>query len=132
MCARLLTREERREHGRLYRASEAAFDWILRRYERTLGWILRHQPALLVVTLLTIALNVYLFAVVPKGFFPQQDTGRLTGSIQAAQDISPQAMRQKLTQVVDIIQRDPAVETSPPSRAVAAARRPTRRACSSA
>jgi len=111
MCARLLRPEAGLRHGRLYRASERAFDWMVRRYDASLSWVLRHPRGVLAVTLLTIAVNVYLFVVVPKGFFPQQDTGRLTGTIQAAQDISFQAMQQKLAQIVDVIKSDPAVDT---------------------
>src|SRR5207249_3723996 len=111
MCARLLRPEAGLRHGRLYQASERAFDWLVRRYDASLSWVLRHPRGVLAVTLLTIAVNVYLFVVVPKGFFPQQDTGRLTGTIQAAQDISFQAMQQKLAQIVDIIKSDPAVDT---------------------
>ena len=111
MCARLLQPASGRRHGLLYRASERGFDWMLRRYDTSVSWALRHGRFMLVLTLLTVGVNIYLFAVVPKGFFPQQDTGRLGGSIQAAQDISFQAMREKLMQVVDIIRRDPAVDT---------------------
>jgi multidrug efflux pump len=110
MCAVLLRPESQGDHGRLHRASERAFDALVSGYERSLGWVLRHRPAMLVLTLATIGLNVYLYVAVPKGFFPHQDTGRLTGTIQAAQDISFQAMREKLTQVVEIIKGDPAVE----------------------
>src|SRR5258705_2894437 len=102
----LFARETEGEHGRLYRASEGAFEWMRRRYETSLAWVLRHPRGVLAVTLLTVALNGYLFWVVPKGFFPQQDTGRLQGAIQAAQDISFQAMQAKLTEIVDIIGRD--------------------------
>ncbi|TLY33978.1 MAG: multidrug efflux RND transporter permease subunit [Nitrospirae bacterium] len=111
MCAMFLRPEKVRIHGLLYRASERAFHWMLSRYEKTLSWALRHPRFMLVLTLATIALNIYLFVIVPKGFFPQQDTGRLIGSIQAAQDTSFQAMRQKLMQVVEIIKNDPAVES---------------------
>ena len=79
-------------------------------YARTLAWVLRHPRAILAVAVLTVAVNVYLFVVVPKGFFPQQDTGRITGMVQAAQDISFQSMREKLGQIVEIIRSDPAVE----------------------
>jgi multidrug efflux pump len=111
MCARVLGSEKVHRHGGLYRAAERAFQWVLRRYQATLIWALRHSAVMLVVTLATIALNLYLFVLVPKGFFPQQDTGRLTGSIQAAQDISFQAIKQKLAQFVAIVQSDPAVES---------------------
>src|SRR5207237_191041 len=100
MCATLLARETDGEHGRLYRASERAFEWMRRVYETSLAWVLRHPRGVLAVTLLTVALNGYLFWVVPKGFFPQQDTGRLQGAIQAAQDISFQAMQAQLTEIV--------------------------------
>src|SRR5439155_445071 len=80
-------------------------------YDASLSWVLLHPRGVLAVTLLTIAVNIYLFVVVPKGFFPQQDTGRLTGAVQAAQDISFQAMQQKLAQIVDVIKSDPAVES---------------------
>ncbi len=111
MCARVLKLEKDRPRGRLYRASERAFDWILAGYDKTLSWALRHSLIMILVTLATIALNVYLFVIVPKGFFPQQDTGRLAGSIVAAQDISFTAMREKLQELVDIVGADPAVES---------------------
>jgi len=111
MCSKLLGPEVGRRHGRLYRASERAFEWMIRRYDASLSWVLLHPRGVLAVTLLTIAVNIYLFVVVPKGFFPQQDTGRLTGAVQAAQDISFQAMQQKLAQIVDVIKSDPAVES---------------------
>jgi multidrug efflux pump len=110
MCARLLRADDHQSHGRLYRASERGFDAILRMYDASLSWVLRHPRGVLALAVLTVGLNVYLFIVVPKGFFPQQDTGRLTGSIQGAQDISFQAMEQKLTQVVGLIADDPAVD----------------------
>ena len=109
MCATLLTSAG--TPGRLYRASERGFDWVLRRYDASLSWVLRRPRGMLALTVLIMAINVYLFVVVPKGFFPQQDTGRLTGTIRAAQDISFQAMQQKLTEVVGIVQNDPAVES---------------------
>ena len=87
------------------------FDRIVKGYGAALSWVLAHPALMLVVTLLTIGVNIYLYIVVPKGFFPEQDTGRLTGQIQAAQDISFQSMRQKLTQSVNIIMSDPAVDT---------------------
>jgi multidrug efflux pump len=110
MCAQLLRASDPRRHGRVYRTSERAFGWMLHRYETSVAWALRHSRFMLALTLLTVGVNLYLFAVIPKGFFPQQDTGRLTGSIQAAQSISFQAMQEKLTQVVNIIRSDPAVE----------------------
>src|SRR6266705_939447 len=109
MCAQLLKSGHEVCHGRLYRVSEAAFDGVHGFYRRTLGWVLRHQLVILLVTLGTIGLNVYLFIVVPKGFFPQQDAGRLNGSIQAEQDISFPAMREKMSQFVNVVMADPAV-----------------------
>jgi len=111
MCARVLKQRTERPRGRLYRASETVFDWVLGRYEVSLSWALRHSRFMMLIMFATIGLNFYLFAIVPKGFFPQQDTGRLNGSIQAAQDISFTAMRQKLADLVDIVRQDPAVES---------------------
>jgi multidrug efflux pump len=98
-------------HGPWYRWSERFFLGIHGGYSRSLTWVLRHPRSMLIVTLLTMGITIYLYTIIPKGFFPQQDTGRISGSIQAAQDISFQAMRQKLTEVVSIIRSDPAVET---------------------
>ena len=110
MCAALLRRgAPGASRGRLYRWSEGAFDFVLRGYERTLGWALRRKPLTLLILALTIGFNFYLYVVVPKGFFPQQDTGRLIGSIQADQGISFQAMREKLADFIDIVRADPAV-----------------------
>ena len=110
MCARFLKPEGRRQHGRLYSASEQAFQWILRRYEAGLAWVLAHQRLTLALTLITVCVNAYLYVAVPKGFFPDQDTGRLTGSIQAAQNTSFQAMRGKVSQFAGIVMADPAVD----------------------
>ncbi len=111
MCAKFLRRSSREKHGRPYNASEASFDWILKVYRGSLGWVLRHQFVVLLITLGTAALSVYLYIIVPKGFFPQQDTGRLGGAIQAEQDISFPALRDKVSQFVGIIKKDPAVDT---------------------
>jgi multidrug efflux pump len=110
MCARLLRSRHDAPPGRLSRASERGFEWVARLYQRTLAWVLRHPRGALLVTILTVGVNIYLFVVVPKGFFPQQDTGRLSGAIQAAQDISFQSMQDKLARVVGVIADDPAVE----------------------
>jgi multidrug efflux pump len=110
MCARLLRPERGRTHGRLYRLSERAFAAVLRGYEVTLAWALKHRLFMLVLLVCTVCLNVYLYIIVPKGFFPQQDTGRLIGNIQADQSISFQAMRPKLADFVEIVRQDPAVE----------------------
>src|SRR5882724_11343236 len=109
MCSRLLQAQRPEDHGRLYRASEHVFAWILWLYERSLTFVLRHPAPTLVVLLITIGVNVYLLLIVPKGFFPQQDTGRLGGGIQGAQDCSFNAMKQRMTRFVDIVKADPAV-----------------------
>jgi multidrug efflux pump len=111
MCAKFLRPLDEQKHGKLYRFSEWCFDRILDGYRHSLAWVLRHQAFTLLVTVLTAALSVYLYIIVPKGFFPQQDTGRLGGAVQASQDISFQAMQQKMDQFVKIIMQDPAVET---------------------
>ena len=108
MCAYLLKAQER--HGRLYHASERAFQRLVNAYRWTLGAALDVAPITLLVLVGAIALNVYLFIRVPKGFFPQQDTGRLTGSIQADQDASFQTMNDVLSHMIDIVKTDPAVE----------------------
>lgn len=110
MCATLLKPEEPRRHGRLYRSSESIFNWMHAFYEKTLRWGLGHSRLMLFVTFATIIINIFLFIIVPKGFFPEQDTGRISGSIQAAQDTSFQSMREKLTQIINIIKQDPDVE----------------------
>ncbi len=111
MCARLLKPESASAHGRFYRASERAFAALLGWYEKSLAWALRHGRFMMLLLLGTVCLNVYLYVIVPKGFFPQQDTGRLIGFIQADQSISFQAMRRKLTDFTGIIRHDPAVES---------------------
>jgi len=111
MCARLLKPEQGTSHGWCYRVSERFFEGMRGGYATSLAWVLRHPRSMLAVTLVTMGLSIYLYVIIPKGFFPQQDTGRLSGNIQASQDISFQAMSQKLTEVVEIIQSDPAVDT---------------------
>ena len=106
MCARFLRTQTGRAHNWLYRASEAGFNWSLDSYRDGLRWVLNHQRITLAATIATVCLNVYLFYLIPKGFFPQQDTGRLTGSIIAEQDISYLAMRQKIQQFSDIVMAD--------------------------
>ncbi len=111
MCALFLKPRQESAHGRLYRVSERAFGWLLRRYEASLSWVLRHARLTMVVAAITVCINVYLYAVVPKGFFPEQDNGRLMGAIQADQDTSFQALRQKLGQFVDVVMADPGVDS---------------------
>jgi multidrug efflux pump len=109
MCALLLRPEKGRTHGRIYHASEAVFDAMLGFYERTLRVALRFAPVVALILIGTVALNVVLFVKIPKGFFPQQDTGLLIGGIQGDQSISFQAMEKKLTQFMAIVNADPAV-----------------------
>jgi len=111
MCAKFLRPLGEKKHGHIYRASEWAFDRLLGSYRHSLNWVLKHQPLTLAVTIATACLSVYLYILVPKGFFPQQDTGRVMGSVQAAQDISFTAMKGKMNQFVNIVMKDPAVNT---------------------
>ena len=110
MCS-LLLRQEPKEHGRLYRISERVFVGMHNGYRRSLAWALDQAPLIMLILLATVLLNVYLYVVIPKGFFPQQDTGRLNGFVQADQSISFQAMRAKMDQFFKIIKADPAVES---------------------
>ncbi|MBV8866591.1 MAG: multidrug efflux RND transporter permease subunit [Acidobacteriaceae bacterium] len=109
MCSQLLSSKKR--HGRFYNASEKVFDFILKVYEISLAWVLRHSALVLLIAIATLCLNVYLYVVVPKGFFPQQDTGRMNGNFMGDQDTSFQSMQQKITQLAKIVQDDPAVGT---------------------
>ena len=111
LCSRFLRPPSEVPHGRLYRLSEGVFAAMLDFYRRTLGVALRHPALMVLVLLLTIALNVFLYITIPKGFFPEQDTGRLIGGIQADQSISFQAMKQKFTLLQNIVQQDPAVDS---------------------
>ena len=110
MCARLLRVRPNDGPGRLQRFSERVFGAMLGAYRDSLDWALAHSRIMLLLLLATIAFNIYLYTIVPKGFFPQQDTGRLTGNIQADQSISFQAMRDKLSTFIDIVRQDPAVD----------------------
>ena len=111
LCARFLKRDTGR-HNKLYRFSENAFNRLLRSYDFSLRWVLRHQFLILLLTIGTVCLNIYLFAKTPKGFFPQQDTGRISGLIQGDQDLSFTAMSQKMRQFIDVVLHDPAVDTA--------------------
>jgi multidrug efflux pump len=111
MCAKFLKPHRKEGQSRIYLASERAFENLLHAYERGLQWVLRHQPLTLGIMVATVCVNIFLFVIVPKGFFPQQDTGVIGGSIQAAQDISFEAMAAKQKQFSDIVLTDPAVDT---------------------
>jgi multidrug efflux pump len=110
MCAKLLRPEADETHGRFFRASQKTFDRALAGYSIGLSWVLRHSRFTLAIALATLGLSIYLFSIIPKGFFPEQDTGRLMGAIQADQDTSFQSMRDRLTEFVGIIKTDPAVD----------------------
>jgi multidrug efflux pump len=113
MCAKFLRPvASNQRHNFFYRGSEWIFDNLLAAYDNALRWVLKRQLATLIVTIAVACLSIYLYKVVPKGFFPQQDTGRLQGTVQAAQDISFQAMSGKMGQFVQIILKDPAVDTA--------------------
>jgi multidrug efflux pump len=111
MCAQILKPITEEKHGIFYRASEGLFSWTLKIYRGSLRWVLRHQPLTLAITIATACLTIYLYAKVPKGFFPQQDTARISGSVQADQDISFPAMKEKMDQFVKIVMHDPNVQT---------------------
>ena len=112
MCAWLLRKEDKdKQPGRLARWSESGFARVLRVYEHALDWALDSKLLVMIILLFTVGLNVYLFSSAPKGFFPQQDSGQMNGGIRADQSISSQAMQQKIYQLVEIIRKDPAVDT---------------------
>ncbi len=110
MCSRLL-KEHRKEHeGKFYRATGRVLAWMLRVYEHSLSWVLRHPAITLTTLIVTVALNGFLFWTIPKGFFPQQDTGIVFGRVLAVQDTSFQAMEKRMLQIVKIVKADPAVD----------------------
>jgi multidrug efflux pump len=111
LCARFLKSRDESRHGSLYRIFENAFQWVHYEYNSALRWVLRHQWITLSVAIGCAFLNVYLFMIVPKGFFPQQDTGRLSGQTIASQDISFPAMKQKQEQLAQMTLNDPAIDT---------------------
>jgi len=109
MCATLLKPTHEEKQGCFFRASESIFEWIIGGYESTLRWVLRHQRLTMAITLITVGITVYCYVIIPKGFFPQQDTGRIVGSIVADQDTSSKAMKQILARFVETVGEDPAV-----------------------
>ena len=110
MCARMLKAKEEQKSGWFDRKSRWVFDAVLNFYRRTLGFALEHSRLTLFILLVVVGLNVYLYIIIPKGFFPQQDTGAISGMIQADQSISFQAMQRKLIVMLQIVKNDPAVE----------------------
>ncbi len=111
MCAQFLKSQKGVSHGKAYQAIERLFQWSVETYAAGLRWVLRHQPFMVVVTGATICLSVYLYVVIPKGFFPQQDTGLMAANIEGAQDTSFASMQEKLKQYTDIVMSDPAVKS---------------------
>ncbi len=109
MCAYLLKDESKIKHGKLFNLSERGFSSMVSGYARTLKWVLDHPVPMLIVLLITIALNFYLIAIIPKGFFPQQDTGAIMGAVQGPQDASFPVMDNSVRQLVGVIKADPAV-----------------------
>jgi len=110
MCSRLLRHERPEGHGRLYRLSERSFNGMVRAYDRALVWVLDHSALTAAVLVATLALNILLLWIIPKGFFPIQDNGTVFGGVQGSQDISFQAMQQVVRRYVDLVKTDPAVE----------------------
>ncbi|MBS0366419.1 MAG: multidrug efflux RND transporter permease subunit [Proteobacteria bacterium] len=111
MCAHLAGDPPGQRHGALYLKSERAFDALQAGYRRSLDWALHHSALVMLILGLTVALNVWLYVHVPKGFFPQQDTGQLMGMVQGDQSISFQAMRSKIRYFSEVVRHDPAVRT---------------------
>ncbi len=111
MCAKLLKTKGSAKHGRLYEASERAYEKVIHRYGSTLQWVLKHQTATLIVTFATLLFTILLFIVVPKGFFPVQDTGVILGISDAPQTVSFNAMAQRQQALAQVILKDPAVES---------------------
>jgi multidrug efflux pump len=111
MCAKLLKHKPESEQGRLYHASERVFQGIINGYAKTLDVVLRHQVATLVIAAATLGLTVYLYEVIPKGFFPVQDTGVILGISEAPQDVSFDAMSQRQQALAKVILQDQAVES---------------------
>lgn len=111
MCARFLKHDHKKKHGFFYRLSEGAFNKMLHGYDVSLKWVLREQFLILLVTIGTAVLSVQMFRTVNKGFFPQQDTGRINGFIQADQDTSFEEMAKKMKAFVEIVKDDPAIDT---------------------
>ena len=111
MCAKLLKMPSTERHGRFYLASERFYDRVIEKYGTTLRWVLRHQTSTLIVTFGTLALTIFMYIVVPKGFFPVQDTGVIMGISDAPQTISFEAMAQRQQKLSEVILKDPAVDS---------------------
>jgi multidrug efflux pump len=112
MCAYILKNSHAEEHGRLYRAFDRSFDWVLSLYRRSLHWALENPVLILVVLMLTIALNVAIVIKIPKGFFPLQDTGSLGGAVRGPQDASYYSMNAAIQDILKIVKQDQAVQNA--------------------
>jgi len=110
LSSRFLKAHDPGRHGKLYRMSEAGWLWMTRTYKTTVGWVLRHKRLTFAVAILMVVLNVWLYVIVPKGFFPQQDTGRMTGMIMGDQDVSFLDMLAKTNAFIRIVKQDPALQ----------------------
>jgi hydrophobe/amphiphile efflux-1 (HAE1) family protein len=110
LSAKFLEAHDKRRHGWFYRSGERALKWLAEEYELGLRWVLQHQKLVLTITVLTFVLNVYLYILVPKGFFPEQDTGRIGGQVQGQQDVSFPEMKKKVQALAAIVGRDPGVQ----------------------
>jgi len=110
LSAKFLEPHNERRHGWFYRLGERALKWLAGEYERGLRWVLQHQKLVLTITVLTFVLNVYLYILVPKGFFPEQDTGRIGGQVQGQQDVSFPEMKKKVLALAAIVGKDPGVQ----------------------
>ncbi len=111
MCAKLLRHKSEKEQSRFYHVSEKFFNRVIARYGESLQWVLRHQTATLIVTASTLVLTLVLYVIVPKGFFPVQDTGVLLGISEAPQTVSFSAMSARQLQLADVILKDPDVQS---------------------
>ena len=109
LCARLL-KPRGAKHGLIYRASEKGFIHLNSGYKRSLAWVLRHQRLVFAIAVIAVFVNVYLYVIIPKGFFPQQDTGRMMGTIMADQDMAFVGMRDKVAEFIRIVKSDPAID----------------------
>src|SRR3984885_5351777 len=110
LSAKFLQSHNKQKHGRIYRWGERALEWLADEYKRGLRWVLQHQKLVLTITILTFVLNVYLYILVPKGFFPEQDTGRIGGQIQGQQDVSFADLKEKVLKLAAIVSKDPGIE----------------------
>ena len=110
MCAYILKDESKIEHGRAYQITERGFAWMVSIYTRSLRWVLKHPWPVFAILLITIGLNIYLAFIIPKGFFPQQDTGILAGSVQGPQDASFAIMNNSILKLENVVKEDPAVQ----------------------